>query len=102
MLEMRNRAICDRSVMFVMSIWARILFMSILQIPQACPAEGSVFPKSLNAHLVRLAAGFTEGKSGGHATVVKRRFVSEKPKLPQGKPVGFLGKGDSSDGVLYL
>ncbi len=41
--------------------------------------------------LVRMAAGFAEGKSGDHARIAKRRFGSKKPKLPPGKPVGFFG-----------
>ena len=44
------------------------------QIPQACPADRSAFHYTQNAAL----------------SVAENRLCSEKPKLPQGKPAGFI------------
>ncbi len=69
------------------------------QIPQARPADSSAFHYALEHLLLyRWAAGFAFSISGGPARIAKDPLGSEKPKLPQGKPAGFIVQRNLSGG----
>ena len=70
---------------------ATIIRNHAYQIPQARPADRLAFRYKHPCPQCRLVAGFAFGKSGGQVRFAKDHFGSQKPKLPQRKPAGFIG-----------